>query len=1221
MYTRLRKASVVLALALSVTVNIPAQNPSIAAGRTVGTLDVTADGAANYTVPIVVPPGRLGMQPSLALVYNSSARDSLVGYGWQLSGFSEIRRCGRSIANDGQSAPVRFDSRDAFCLDGVRLVPILNHTCPSEAMELVTQIESNSKICGFGSGPDYFSVWTRNGRISQYGDPDKTSGILKAGTDIAAWGIRRISDRSGNFIQFDYGNPGEEPVDDGTPVVSSFADTFYPLRISYTGNVNLRPSRSIILSYEHRPDEIVGYLAGHRFKNTKRLCRIITYGPEGRSLEYRLTYEQSPSTGRSRLIGVQECADQDVCKGATTLSYSDRSSTLFKLPASNYSSEILAEGGFIGLDIVSESGANDPNGLIARDAILSVGDFDGDGHDEIWWADEVGQTRLRKWHGNVLEDSHPPLWYWDPDGSYTGIPLVLHSYPYTIDIDNDGVAELLLPSVDYPGTHSESPPPYEPPGHLSGMVIAKLEYMSGRPLMRTREMPRTLLPSFSYFATPRESRVLVGDFDGDGFQDIVYCQGWPGNWLFSRNSGQSTPMALQTPNLVRSFREDCDQDDGLALDVDGDGSTELLLKNPLDPQIFQMLKFENNHWVANDWFANDLALPPRYCPDSKDQCLRWDYRLIADVNGDGLPDIVMPTPQGVETWINTGRNFVRRVTPILPGSVRAFQNARVLDFNHDGRDDILVPYIEEENYLMQGAGFAFCSSSDPNCGYWIVYLSTTDGFKPFNTRIPVFRSEGGRFISPVTIDLRADGFMDIVIPQDTYKNRVVANVFVSDHTQPDKLVSIRTGTNPATGSDGNTPPPDFRIFWAHANDRDVYEPASEDVCRNLNNSAKLRVVCVKTGLTLVASVESYTGTGLNIHRVTYKYYDARSSVSGRGWLGFASQVISDRFRRRTTTIEYGLDKTLITPSGTCFYPLARVPTKITVLTLVTSRNGQVLYHDETTLNTYSYHRAGYFEGYEVLPVSHMTTISELPDGLSPGIPFREISRFEEQLSDYDAWGNAQRIERSWASPWPSFHDQAIRKEYSDAVNISAKGSYEVTIRKYYNDERTWLVGLLEYEETQVFGDYCNAERLGSQSKWFPQKQCPASGEITKKRWLTYDSEKGFLLSDTVEAGGAEPLRLLHLRTSIDRRDSYGNAEVVTVAGDNGHGDQEHSRTTWVEFDSAEHMFAVRVHEPRSLPAEPSYVLTRAFDLNTEQLRALRTRTDCNPTGLTMASEE
>src|SRR5690606_39189183 len=86
-----------------------------------GKFEVTDTGSASYTIPIQVVPGTAGLEPKLSLQYDSRSGNGLLGVGWSLSGLPSISRCGRTIAQDGQTGGVSYDANDRFCLDGQRL--------------------------------------------------------------------------------------------------------------------------------------------------------------------------------------------------------------------------------------------------------------------------------------------------------------------------------------------------------------------------------------------------------------------------------------------------------------------------------------------------------------------------------------------------------------------------------------------------------------------------------------------------------------------------------------------------------------------------------------------------------------------------------------------------------------------------------------------------------------------------------------------------------------------------------------------------------------------------------------------------------------------------------------------------------------------------------------------------------------------------------------------
>ena len=98
--------------------------PTPAAGTIPGSFAVTSTGEASYTMPLVSPPGRAGIEPSLALAYDTASGDGVLGMGFRVAGLSSIARCPSNVAQDGNIRPVEDDSSDKLCLDGKRLVPV-----------------------------------------------------------------------------------------------------------------------------------------------------------------------------------------------------------------------------------------------------------------------------------------------------------------------------------------------------------------------------------------------------------------------------------------------------------------------------------------------------------------------------------------------------------------------------------------------------------------------------------------------------------------------------------------------------------------------------------------------------------------------------------------------------------------------------------------------------------------------------------------------------------------------------------------------------------------------------------------------------------------------------------------------------------------------------------------------------------------------------------------
>lgn len=303
-------------------------------GTLPGELGVSNGGAATYSIPLVVPPGSAGLQPSLSLNYSGSTQNGLLGVGWSIGGLSSITRCAKTIAQDGVNDRVSFTTSDRLCLDGQRLVlvnkAVTDDNYWSEGAEYRTEIETFSRVTALGSiGARTFRVETKDGRIMTYGGGTATvavvvqpvqSGVNGKQPDGASklgaqsWAIGRIEDRIGNYIKFEYSQ-------------NMTRGEHRPSVIRYGGmgaSGPNTPHAAVHFGYDDtRSDKWKRYLDETRIDLVSRLSGIVTYvgdnldGPVSNGLvpagwnevrRYNLEYIASKSSGRSLLKSVQGCA-------------------------------------------------------------------------------------------------------------------------------------------------------------------------------------------------------------------------------------------------------------------------------------------------------------------------------------------------------------------------------------------------------------------------------------------------------------------------------------------------------------------------------------------------------------------------------------------------------------------------------------------------------------------------------------------------------------------------------------------------------------------------------------------------------------------------------------------------------------------------------------------------------------------------------------------------
>ncbi|MBJ7538412.1 SpvB/TcaC N-terminal domain-containing protein, partial [Marinomonas transparens] len=270
-------------------------------GSLSGEAGVSSSGAATYQIPIDVPPGINGLQPNLALRYNSQQGNGLLGLGWQLTGLSEITRCAANQAQDGFIKAVDF-TNDRFCLDGEKL-KVVSGSYGAVGAEYRTETNPQVKIFtfdGVSGNPGSWQVIQLNGHVFTYGD-SSNSKLLANGTyagKTVKWGLGSIQDSSNNQVNYSYIN---DQANGGLSVSS----------ISYN-------AYRVDMAYEGRSDVSTSYEAGSVSKITQRLSSIAI-----NTTSYDFDYQDDNFTNTSMLLGITYCSDTE-CYPKTVFDYNSQ---------------------------------------------------------------------------------------------------------------------------------------------------------------------------------------------------------------------------------------------------------------------------------------------------------------------------------------------------------------------------------------------------------------------------------------------------------------------------------------------------------------------------------------------------------------------------------------------------------------------------------------------------------------------------------------------------------------------------------------------------------------------------------------------------------------------------------------------------------------------------------------------------------------------------------
>lgn len=1024
----------------------------VTAGAVPGELNLTASGAATYSIPLEIPPGRAGAEPTLALEYNSGAGNGPMGVGWGLSGLSQIARCNKTHASpnpvtgaDGEATAIKFDGSDRLCLDNDYLigVPDLNGRVSEyrpEHSPFVRVIPDATDSLG----PTSFTVFLKNGRIRRYGtggallQGDRTSCTASMGDTAKAvctfpgaaryaWLYSQEEDRSGNGLYIEYRDPN---VSCRSFPGSCKSYELLPIAIHYStrssdapktpGGIDRPSKRSIRFVYNDeatrpRADQNVVFISGFALRLEHLLMRIEMWAPapdtESLIRAYNLYYqgdrpgsvESGSISGRSLLQAVEQCDAKGVCVEPTVFGWES------------------GDIGFIEMDTkvtdVAKVKSKKHYGVVTAD-------INGDGNDDLLWRETIAtnpagiatlQWFYRLGMGSGFGERKPTNL--PAQTEKEGAPV---NTPRPVDIDGDGHADLAFPMTQAGGT-----PAFWKFFRFNGTDFEALASTDEAEEKRGCIDKVCIDPGAGMYA---------GDLDGDGLPEFLHAFGPPPvltvdlsalmNWGLRRNKTGTLTSPIEVLQDGSGKYWDVDGNwNAFVADLDGSGKNSFLFAGTTlaaPTSFIGLLGSLGTRYSAarmngptgliavEPTTLINSAVPDGPKPDGQ-------HPFFLDLNGDGVADILsLPNAGGYpELAINTANGFPGTADAVDPGPLKtpayafgSFPNdsgARAIDFNQDGRSDVLLLGYNQAARVTEGlasgiivyvAGF-----SGGVGGRYLLrnsgqLVSETEGSPGTTTTIPALDYAVPELALSQVLDANGDGLADIIEwAGGTLK------LYLRAGKKADMMTFVRNGYGAKT-----------HIRYSATN------AAPPTPCPYPTYCGPTRGLWVVSGY----DVDSGKLSGLGVKSFAVTYSDARQDLAGRGFLGFGKRTIQDTAFLQTWTTEYDN----VTRQGTA-YPFAGIPKAEFFDADIASGK-----HFRHTKRVHYDLRGDPSKGqpFSVLPFSEEELDEETDFGIT--------RHFTTEL-DYDAYDNLKLYRRK----------------------ALLEGSESETTAEYYNLPASWLFGL------------------------------------------------------------------------------------------------------------------------------------------------------------------
>ncbi len=666
----MKKIYLFLTLSLLLTTLYAQINTTLPVGSIPGSADVSHTGAATYTIPIEVPVGSQGLQPNLAISYNSQGGNTLMGRGWNLSGISCITREGKNLKYDGVRTAVNMDLTDCFALDGQRLL-IKSDGSYSPCEEDFSKITAKYNASGNGN-LEWFEVRTKDGRTLEYGK-ENYSRLEISNTPQTAykWYLSKVTDANGNTMTYTYNSYG-------STWDRMLSEIEYTTRQTQGGTSG--PEQKIRIRFTYVTNDTIPhtyYVAGKSLTIGHLLTSITIQDLNGNAVnppedavaasgplrtyefQYKNVFKLYDSSGLYlQLSKVTLTGSDGIALNTTNFTYYE--------PSSSFASQ-------------SHQGAG--AGYFDRNDANYGTDFNGDGRDDL--IDRNGWVYANGPLYKPGEDPAPVQ-----VSGYSGGQTFAGAFA---DINGDGNADFL--GVEYYTDYTNQ----QGPSSLMRIYLCRARW-DGKKFMEREYITGNLIPVI----LNRDVTIDVGDFNGDGYPDFwVQCRN-PVNYFVRHFIVYGSGILIP----YEETRTDMTLYGNYTVDIEGDGTRQMFfpeakkfLRVKKDPYIGYYVEEESLNLVDANGIRADLR-----------------HSFPGDFNGDGKTDLLAYYGNQWHLFHSNGREWKEYSRPtgmLFTAPDLSGQNAPysyVMDINSDGMDDFIQlnvrdNWISVQAFLSDGNNF------------------------------------------------------------------------------------------------------------------------------------------------------------------------------------------------------------------------------------------------------------------------------------------------------------------------------------------------------------------------------------------------------------------------------------------------------------------------------------------------------------------------------------